>query len=336
MRFADPVKHGMTMATPPKERDWSWIDYPTPASPEKPIHPDGDQALRMKPRVKADNSERIIHHMQRSGNLRVTTGDVEPSYTYGHVEGVPFMEARQGDRQYTITKWPSGRSLHVQTNVASSYGAKVRIGNHMVAQGYPLSPHSDNKVHVYDPIDGTITEIQNLVKVERNWFLSFIYRLFGAGDSYRCDGVTQYSVNVPSTDESVRGRSAALTPKAESEVTPAQLAAGWRQRLSMGVPAAHYKDVEYPARRSDGPSRDADAVRMGQALKLTDEALEEFSADAGPQLQGVLECLHEYGVMVDDTGGTVGLNLTPHPDWDQSDVGRLTGLELTDFEVWCY
>ena len=318
-----------------------WVNWNFPvrnrsAIPLKPWHPDGDAKFQIEPKVKHSDSDKIVEHVKNSGALNVGTGSVEIAWG-GMVNGVFLNVAKATDPLYTISRRGGLRNLFVSTYYRAPYGAKVRIPNDAIPQGYPMNEYSDHKLHVFDPTNRTILEVQYITEVRRNAFLNWLFSLFGVGGGYHCHGVTTYSLDTPSTDPSIIGSSAANWPIAESKLRFDDLTNGWRQMTTMAVPAAA-KAPRFvaPARNSDGPSLDPHAIQMGMVMKLSDAAFERLSVDAGPQALAVLECWHQYGIMVIDTGGNTSFGLDLDPRWDQADVGHIEAVEVGDFEVWTH
>jgi hypothetical protein len=319
---------------------WRHFVYPTPpALPPRPWHPDGDELFTRQPTGKLANSERIIAHMGRHGRLRIGTGDTRPATWDGSgtVDGYFLNAARASDPRYRIAR--VGEVAQPGLVIATAYGASpvgatVRYHDRMVRQGEPATSYSDNKVHIYDDVDGvaTITEIQN-------------FRGVTAGVLW-CDGVIQYRLDIPSAD--TRGASAARYPLAESVLRYDDLMAGQVRRSTMGTPMASSTYVLPPALNTDtarihpdNPAHlDPDAVPMGAVLKLKPEVAAHLQATSGRapaqrrQLDAVLACYTGPGIIVVDTGGHHGTSLEPDPRWDQTELAPLRTLVLSDFEVW--
>lgn len=318
----------------------NWVGFIFPQGVKylsRPWHKsDDDSYFRKKPRVKVPNSDQIIDHLVRTGTFRYKTGSVTPDYD-GKVGGVLLNEARATDPVFTISRTNGRRNLCVTTGYRSPYGAKVRIGDHMAPQGYPMHEYSDHKVHIYDPIDNTITEIQFIVDVRKNPFLNWFLSLFGRGGGYQCHGVKQYSLDDPSTMAS--GSTASNFPNAEPTIRYDDVLDGRLTISTIAVTQAHATEFVWPATNSDGVSHDNNAIRMGQILKLKNERFEVISSDpqTGEQALHIARCLNEHGMMVVDTGGNQGSGPEPDVRWDQADLQALVSkISLDDFEVWIW
>lgn len=317
---------------------WRNFTYPSaPVLPPKPWHPDGDMAVRTIAQYRVPNSDAMIAHLDRTARLAIHTGSTKPNVD-GCVNGYPLNGGYVTDGQLTITKdFPAAGKLMVATGRSdSSYGAKVRYRKSMCVQGEPMIGYSDSKLHVFDTVGRTITEVQN-------------FRQSGSG--YACDGARQYSLDTPSTE--VRGSSAAKLSLIDHTLRYDDLILnGWRQRGSMGVRAARNTYI-YPAQGSDGPvgrdpsvqttfpsmPDDPAAPPMGVVLRLEQSAIERLQADGvtpatHPQAFAVLECWSTYGVVIVDTGGHNATGLEPDSRWDQSDLSILQRLTMRDWSCW--
>jgi hypothetical protein len=332
----NPLEHAHRV----RHNDWYGFRYPSaPQLPPKPWHPDGDRLLTTQPTRKVENSDRIISHVASSGKLNIHTGSVKPDYV-GKVDGVYINVARSTDPVFTVSRTDGSNRLSVTTGYSAPYGAKVRIGSHMIPQGYPMNEYSDHKLHVYDavtdPNNPTLTEIQYIIDVKRNPALNWILSLFGRGNGYQCHGVVQYPIHLSSTHRDVKGSTAARIPNIESELLYDELQRGWRQMSTCSVPAAAKAPrFKHPARNSDGQSDSPDAVMMGQILKLSRDAyLRLLSSTDYEFARAVFECWYLFGIMVIDTGLHVSFGVQPDARIDQDKCSVFGSVRITDFEVW--
>jgi hypothetical protein len=323
---------------------WRGFVYPNqPTLPPRPWHSDGDDLWVRPCARRLENSDGIIAHMKRYGTLSLSTGSTKPATWDGSgtVNGYVLNRAQASDRVFVIERpaeWASPRQGTIYGTAYGSdpLGARVRYDDRMIRQGEPAGSYSDNKVHIYDDVEGgpaTITEIQNFRGV--------------VNGVIQCDGVSQYRLDTVSWD--VRGRSAARVPLAESVLRYDDVRRGDVRRTTMGTKMASSKVVLWPAKSTDSGRinanvtghLDADAVPMGAVLRLKASAVERIRRVSGlpverrHMLDTVLACLSGPGVMVVDTGGGHGFALEPDNRWDQREVGVLKQLTLDDFEVWC-
>lgn len=323
---------------------WRGFVYPDqPVLPARPWHPDGDELFTRMPDRRLANSDAIIAHMKRFGRLRVGSGSTRPATWDGSgtVNGYVLNRAQAGDPEFVIERpkeWSLPRAGTIYGSVYGSdpLGAVVRYHDRMIRQGEPAGSYSDNKVHIFDDVDGvaTITEIQNFRGV--------------IGGVVQCDGVSQYRLDASSWD--VRGRSAAKIPLAESVLRFDDVRAGVLRRCTMGTKMASSQRVLWPAEGTDTQRiygervtahRDADAVPMGAILRLKEGAVERVRRASGlpaerrHMLDTVLACFAGPGIMVVDTADGHAVSLEPDNRWNQREVGVLAQLTLDDFEVWC-
>ena len=303
---------------------WKGFRYPaTPSLPPKPWHPDEDYMVRALPKSKLPDSDKIIAHLKSTGRLVLGTGTTVPKPD-GRIDGYPLNAGLVTDQLLTITKEQvaAGR-LTVATGFHSSYGAKLRYAKRMIVQGEPMIGYSDSKLHVFDAMTGTITEVQN-------------FRAAGAG--YACDGATQFSLDEPST--MVTGRSSAKLSLAEHTLRYDDLIIhGWRQRTSMGVVAGAKGRWIYPAQGSDAESTAPDAPAYGTILVLKPSAISRlaglgYTRQTNPQAYAVMDCWKLYGIIIVDRGGNNASNLEPDNRWDQKDLSILSKITIDDFEAW--
>lgn len=307
-------------------RNWT---YPTdePLGP-KPWHPDGDVAFRTVPQTIHPNSATYVAFLKRTGGFTIGTGSTKPGTMYpGLVNGYPLNKANEADRQFIVSKTKGPGKLWVQTGYASSYGASVRYRSSMMVQGNPMQGYSDCKLHIFDPFGQygpTITEIQN--------FYDF------RDGSLRCDGVTQYALNVPSTE--ARGRSAARMALAERTLRYDDVVTrGWVQQASMGVLNGSGSFIP-PALGCDGGSGAApDAPPCGAIMRLKESARTRltkagYGRSLYPQANAVMDCYSGPGIMVVDRGGKSSTSLEPDNRWNQKDLSALGLLTPDDFEFW--
>lgn len=335
----DPAEHARRVST----KNWDGFIFPVGAELPRPWHKsDEDSAFRQIPTTKVPNSEAIIEHLKANGTLNIGTGSVEPTYD-GRTGGVLLNEARPTDKMYTISKENGPNNLCVTTGWSAPYGKKVRIGDHMVTQGYPMRDYADHKLHIYDPIDNTITEIQFLIETRRNPFLMAILnflKFFGigkGGGGYQCHGVSQFSLDDPSTE--AVGSSAANVSISETTLRIGDVIDGVLMMTAMAVtkPSAHRSKFVWPAEGTDGTSTDENAIQMGMLLKLKEEKLTDLSSDIqiGDQALHIAKCWAAHGIMVIDTAGHQTTSLEPSALWDQLDLERLVSLmSLDDFDVY--
>lgn len=341
----DPIKHAQNVAS----GTWRGFMYPPQADHPIPWHPDGDQAYRGQPTVLRPDSKQTIEFLKEAGEFHFNTGSVVPDRV-GKVNGVFLNQALPTDVVYTISRTPGPRNLLVKTGYTAPYGRRVRINSKMVIQGYPMRGYSDQKLHVYDPIDETITEIQYLEATEQNavlnFFSSVLLGIFGRKTSrYTCHGVRQIDLKRPSTE--AQGSSAANLPISTLTVTHKAFLKGETQLSSMAVKNAdHYNEV-WPAEDSDGPvgappgfpgglPANPHSIKMGQILRLNEDSYFKLLADdtLGPQARFVAECWFKHGLIVVDTGGQHATGVDLNAAWDQKDLNGLNHLELDDFSVW--
>ncbi len=126
------------------------------------------------------------------------------------------------------------------------------------------------------------------------------------------------------------GTTASAMPMQPLSITYAQVAAGSVDHaIGAGSPIISPEHV-WPARGSDGPSKDPDAPPMGAWLRLkADTDLSQF----GPQARVIARAMMEYGLILGDTSGRFGTGGTPDARWDDEDVATLNSLTSDDFEV---
>lgn len=331
VRDYDAARHAESLRT----KDWRWAEFPDSGKLPRPVHPDGDEKFKKFPGRRVSNSDAIMRHVKRTGKLNISTGDANPDYA-GKTEGVFLNFAHPDDPYYTISKNNGSKNLTVITGYAAPYGKKVRIGDWMIVQGWPMNEYSDSKLHIVDLEDRTITEIQYATEARRNPFLTWVLGLFGQRPGFHCHGVTQYSMDIPSTDESVKGSCAARWPLAESAIRFDDYLSGNVHVSTCAVPAARKGRFVPPALSSDGPSDDQTAIQMGQLFRLTDEAFTRLYNDPamGPQSKFLFCCWYLYGILVVDTGGHIGFGPEPDKRWDQTDLKAGTEkVSLDDFMV---
>ena len=301
---------------------WNFFKYPnTPKLPNKPLHPDGDLKFTSLPKYKHPNSDAYINHLHSTGRLKIGTGDTKPG-SDGRVGGYPLNVATAKDKQYEISMSPGPGKIWVSTHYSAPYGEKVRLNREMIAEGYPMKAYADSKLHIFDPVDNTITEIQ--------------YAEYYGNETYRCHGIHKYSLDLPSTDENVKGRSAAKWPLAESTQRYDEIVLnGHVQMATMAVVAANKDEFVSPAIGTDGKSTAPQAPPMGVVLRLKNEAVQRLiAAGAGPQAQAVMKCYSGPGIMIVDSGGNNSTSLEPDNRWDQKDLSILKQIQTKDFEVW--
>jgi hypothetical protein len=86
-----------------------------------------------------------------------------------------------------------------------------------------------------------------------------------------------------------------------------------------------------PATRSVGTSDDKDLPPMGIHLRLKKSFKE--SSKYSPAVKVILAAMKKYGVIVSDTGATLGLSGTPDLHWNDKDLAALSDVKADDFEV---
>lgn len=308
-----------------------WRNWKYPADEAlipKPWHPDGDEAFTKTPEARHPDSDTFVNFLVRTGGFDIGTGSTAPGTYYpGLVNGYPLNRANEGDRQFIISKTAGGGKLHVQTGYASSYGATFRYRSSMMVQGNPMQGYSDSKLHIFDPFGPfgpTITEIQNF----------YDYR----NGSLRCDGATQYRLDLPSWE--ARGRSAARMALAERTLRYDDVVGrGWVQQASAGIVGGSAGFIP-PALGSDGGSTAApDAPPCGAIMRLKESTRQRLTAQGYgrtlyPQANAVMDCYSGPGIMIVDLGGKNGTNLEPDSRWNQKDLAALNLLTADDFEFW--
>jgi hypothetical protein len=346
MLLMNPIEHALRMLD--QFRGWKFPD--SPPIPTRPWWPDADSFFQpSQDRYKRlPQSEEIIDHLiTEGGYFHIRTGDTRPELQNGKVGGVFLNMAGPTDPIYTISREPGPGKLWVKTGYSAPYGAKVRIGKNFIREGYPMSEYSDRKMHIFDPIDRTITEIQYVEEVERNPLLNGFALLLSllSGKNlhggYHCHGVTQNTLTVPSTRTT--GSSASRISLVGATLRYPDLMAGYRGLSVMATPQAAKKlspglpGYVWPATDSDGVSLHPHAMKMGQVLRLTANSythLLEIHKDS-PLCVALLECWHFYGIILVDTGGTTSWGLEPDNRIPQREVKALAnGIGLDDFEVW--
>ena len=308
---------------------WSWKKwlYPVrPTLPVKPWHPDGDTAFTKLPKERHPLSALMIAHLKdtdsTSGGFTVCTGSTIPN-SGGKVDGYPLNLAKASNPKYTISKVYAPAKVWISTGWASAYDKVVRYVPSMMIQGNPMQDYSDHKLHVFDPVDRTITELGEF---------------YDRGSYYlQARKATQYSLDCSSWD--AVGCSVAGLPLSELTLRYENIISqGWCQRASMGVVAASTEFV-WPAVNSDGQSTEPDAPPVGAILKLKESArtrLTEsgFGRGVCPQANAVMDCYSGPGIMIVDSGGHNTTMLEPDSRWDQKDLSALKQLTIDDFEVW--
>lgn len=350
MKVMPPKEHAIRRAT----NNWStptngfpaWRYPPAPSLPMKPWHPsDADQAIRTLPGPVVANSADIIDHIRRhayvdrdrgvflAGDLNIATPSVVPNYR-GCVDGTRLNVARAGDPEFTVARKAGGRNLFVSTYWAAPYGAKVRIPDEAVAQGYPMNEYSDHKMHLFDVDARTITEIQFITEVRRNPVLTAFLRLFGLAGGYHCHTVSVTDLTKPST--AAPGASAAGISLVEGALRYDDLASGWIQMSTMAYPAAAKGKVVPPAKATDGSSDDPNAMKMGQLLAIRPDIARRLLDDPATPTQAkwVLRCWSTYGLMLVDVADILCTNFEPDERWDPAAFAWLdANVNLDSFEV---
>lgn len=333
MKQLNPLEHLWMSIT-----GWKGFKYPdTSDFPPKPWHPDGDAFFTKIPDFKVKNSDAIIAYMKTTpGRLLLGRGGTTKPDSDGKVGGIFLNMAGAEDPQYVISKEPGPGRLFVSTYHRAPYGKKVRIPRNAIAQGYPMNEYSDHKMHIFDVIDRTITEIQFITEPMRGPIGLLLSLLGKGGDQYHCHGVKQYSIDVPSTDDTVRGSSAAKIPIAYTSPLYDDLARGFVQMLTMGTTMARKGSWVWPAENSDGPSENPNAIMMGQVLRLNPEKAEELLKTPGVPVyvQTFIRCMAGPGIMIIDTGGNHSVGVTPDNRIGEHDFDVLKSVKLDDFEVW--
>lgn len=321
-------------------KNWVGFEFPrTKFMLPRPWFKDGDKRFLTKPSKKHPDSDRIMAHVKKTGQLNINTGDTVPDYA-GKTEGVFVNVATDKDPVYTISDKAHRKNLWVQTGASSNlYGKTVRIPDDAIAQGYPMEYYSDSKVTIVDTSDSNpqnwvVTEIQFMEDVTINPLKMFFLSIFGIRPGYACHGVTQYSFSEASTQ--VKGSSAAKIPVMPAQLRYPDIATGWGIMSTCGVPAAHKTKFIPPALGTDGQSVDPNAIQMGMLLKLKPEAIERLNKKykVGYQAAYALSSWHDYGIMVVDTSAHVAFGWEPDPRLDQAELSILKTLTLDDFEVW--
>lgn len=345
LRSMNPFEHGRRVARQSGYGD-GWKDFKFPEAvklPSKPWHnSDNDKAFRSDPKRKVLNSERIIDNLRRSGGFSFFTGSPEVGYL-GNTEGVYLNKAVAGDPQFTIASDNGPRKLCVITGYAAPYGKKVRIPKDAVVQGYPMNEYSDHKLHIFDEVDNTITEIQFVVDVSVNPILSGLlnfFAMFGIGQGaggLQCHGVSQYSLDLDSTDPKVSGSSAAKIPIVETTLR-------YDDMMSADPQMSHFiarspKSVTFvpPARSSDGPGKDQHDITMGQVVKLSRDSykrLFDLCIDSEVCLT-IINSWYYFGMVCLDTAGHNATGLDIDARWPQDELLELKSqVSINDFEIW--
>ena len=308
---------------------WGWRRWSYPAAaklPQKPWHDDGDVAFTSVPQNLHPSSSDIISHLKStslsSTGILFFTGSTAPS-SGGLVNGYPLNLAKSTDGKYFISHEYGAWKCWISTSWSAPYGKTIRYNPAMMIQGNPMQDYSDHKLHVFDPIDATLTE---------------------AGEFYdRGNGclqarkVTQHSMT--GSSYAAEGCSVAKQSLAELTLRYDDLVTrGWVQRASMGVVAASSSFI-WPAKGSDGSSEDEFAPPMGAVLRLKESArtrMTESGYGRGvcPQANAVMDCYTGPGIMIVDSGGNNSTMLEPDSRWDQKDLSALKQLTIDDFEVW--
>lgn len=299
---------------------WAGFSYPpAPKLPPKPWHTDGDAAFRRVPTQAVAKSAAIIAHMKASpGRFLVQTGVVKP-HADGRVAGVRVNGATAKDPQYEIHKELGAGRLTVTTGYRAPYGRRVRIGRDVVTEGYPGANIDDVKLHVVDPIDRTVTEVQYIEQL---------------GNLTTCHGVQVADLDASSFD--ALGSTAARVPLAETTLRYDDMVAGVVQMTTFNTPRAHDEEFVAPALKTDGKCDDADAIRMGMVIRLRPEIAEAILADpkVATIAKTIVRCLAGPGAMCVDTSNNTCISLDPDARWDQKALAPLRALTLDDFTVW--
>jgi len=307
-----------------------WSLPPAPVLPPRPWHPDGDAAFSAVPQRKVEKSAAHIAHMKAaSGRFVFDSGSAVPE-SDGVIRGIRTNLATDKDPSFVVSRDAGPWKLWVKTGYTAPYGLKVRIPADAIPQGYPMKNYADHKMHIVDVASRVVIEIQ---------FCEELTGLFGPGQqAYSCHGVKVYSLDVPSTDPTVLGSSAARIPLAETSGRFDDLMGPrpFVRALTLGCPAAHKSEFVAPATGTDGPSSDPDAIRMGMVLRLHPEDYSALMAKSstGPQSRAVLRCLAGPGLIVVDTSANTTFGVEPDARWNPKDLATIKALTLDQFDVY--
>lgn len=308
---------------------WGWKrwKYPaTPRLPNKPWHLDGDVAYKTIPSKLHPLSQLMINHLKNTddspGSFKVYTGSTAP-LSGGLVNGYPLNLAKASDPKYIISKIYGPGRVWISTGWGSAYDKILRYVPSMMIQGNPMQDYSDHKLHIFDPVDNTITECGEF---------------YDRGSYYlEARKVTQHSLL--ETSDKATGCSVAQQSLAELTLRYDDLiGAGWVQRASMGVVAAS-GDFVWPAKGSDGQSVSPYAPPIGSVLRLKESTRTRLTSTGYgrgvcPQANAVMDCYSGPGIMIVDSGGHNSTMLEPDNRWDQKDLAALDLLTIDDFEIW--
>lgn len=304
----------------PPDEDFS---YPDSAElPLKPWFADGDRAFTRIPDQRHPRSAEFIEYLKSTGRLIIHTGSTKLT-SDGRTSGIYLNKATTEDDARTITPFPffSPKNLTVWDGAgwrSAPYGETIHLPDPLYIQGHPMTGYSDRKVHVFNVDTRVVWEVQHF-----EWW---------PGGGIRAHGVKRYHLDADSSD--ARGSSAIGLPISYLTLRYDDVMNGWVQLSHMGIKAAS-GDYVYPARGSDGTSKDSSAPPMGVILRLKQSAYNRIlDSGPGPQTKAVLRSYVGPGIIIGDTGGTNSSGLEPDNRWDQDDLAPLRDLTWDDFEVW--
>lgn len=100
--------------------------------------------------------------------------------------------------------------------------------------------------------------------------------------------------------------------------------------LAMSLPGISNAGATWPAQATDGRSTDPSAPKMGSWFRLRSDV---NLSGLGPQASVVAGAMRDHGVVLVDTGPNAAISGEPDLRWNDADLGGLTGLTMSDFEV---
>lgn len=151
----------------------------------------------------------------------------------------------------------------------------------------------------------------------RNWFGRWYA---GSGGVWDLD----------STDQAKGSSTASGLPMMALTFTYEEVAAGSIDHVLGAATGVSSQDSIWPARHSDGTSRDPAAPPMGTWLRLRADA---DLTGLAPQATVIARAMQRYGIVLMDTTTGFGLSGTVDARWDNEDLATLRTLNTDDLEV---
>jgi hypothetical protein len=246
----------------------------------------------------AGDSDRWVAALSRTSVIAGFSGRVVD----GVVWGMPFNP---------VDRSTPRRDVHIMLAPATSYPGPYPVSEPAYVESLP-SYGVDNH---YIGIDARSGEVWELLAI-RYW-----------PGRWEADAGARWFLG--SNDYPTGSTIATGLPLLPGTVTYDEVAAGRISHVILaGSPISSPRHV-WPARSSDGPSRDPDAPPQGAWMRLrADVDLSRL----GPQARVLATALREYGAIISDTAGRFGFRGTPDGRWDDDDLATLSTLTTDDFE----